>query len=145
MPLVPSVPDTNLSAYKRRIEERFANPKIGDTIRRLCLDGSNRQPKFILPSICDAMAAGRPFAGLALVSALWCRYCFGETEAGEHIPPNDPDWARLTAHARRAKDEPQTWLEMTDIYGTLAQQERFRSAFAAALHATWQDGVPQCS
>ncbi len=78
---------------------------------------------------------------LALVSALWCRSCFGETEAGEPIPLNDLDWARLTAHARRAKDESLTWLEMTDIYGTLAQQERFRSAFAAELHATWRDGV----
>ncbi len=141
VPLVPPVPDTDLAAYKQRIEERFANPKIGDTIRRLCLDGSNRQPKFILPSVSDALALGRPLAGLALVSAFWCRYCYGETEGGEPIPPNDPDWTRLTAQARRAKDEPMAWLEMTDIYGTLAQQERFRSAFAEALRAIWRDGV----
>ncbi len=141
VPLVPPVPGTDLPAYKRRIEERFANPKIGDTIHRLCHDGSNRQPKFILPSVNDALAAGRPLVGLALVSALWCRYCYGETEAGEAIAPNDPDWTRLSAQARRAREAPLAWLEMTDIYGTLGQQERFRSAFAEALTALWRDGV----
>ena len=50
------------------IEARFSNPKIGDTIRRLCLDGSNRQPKFILPSIADRLRAGLSVDGLALES-----------------------------------------------------------------------------
>ena len=49
----PPVPDTNLDDYFALCERRFANPKIGDTIRRLALDGSNRQPKFIIPSALD--------------------------------------------------------------------------------------------
>ena len=49
LPTIPPVPDTDLSAYLTQVEERFANPTVGDTVRRLCLDGSNRQPKFILP------------------------------------------------------------------------------------------------
>ena len=52
------VPDTDLDDYFALIERRFANPKIGDTIPRLCLDGSNRQPKFILPSTRDRLAPG---------------------------------------------------------------------------------------
>ena len=51
MPAVPPVPGTDLEDYYQLIERRFANPKIGDTVRRLCLDGSNRQPKFILPTV----------------------------------------------------------------------------------------------
>ena len=50
MPTVPPPPDTDLEDYRQLIARRFANPKIGDTITRLCLDGSNRQPKFILPT-----------------------------------------------------------------------------------------------
>src|SRR5690606_22870329 len=77
LPIVPPVPDTNLTAYQNLIVERFSNPDIGDTIRRLCLDGSNRQPKFIIPSIRDVIAQGGKASGLILLSALWCRYCFG--------------------------------------------------------------------
>ncbi len=141
VPLVPPVPNTDLGAYKRRIEARFANPKIGDTIRRLCLDGSNRQPKFILPSVRDALQRGSCIDGLALVSAFWCRYCFGETEAGQPIAPNDPDWSRLVETAHRAKAEPAAWLAMKDIYGELSGHARFRSAFEAALGAIWRDGT----
>lgn len=141
VPLVPPVPDTDLAAYKQTIERRFANPKIGDTIRRLCLDGSNRQPKFILPTLRDALRAGRPIDGLALVCALWCRYCHGETESGQPIAPNDPSWERLSELARLARSEPDAWLRMRDIYGDLADDERFRAAFRQNLQRIWSQGT----
>ncbi len=141
IPVVPPVPDTDLAAYFELTKRRFANPKIGDTIRRLCLDGSNRQPKFIIPTIADRLARGGSVDGLALESALWCRYCFGTTESGEAIAPNDPNWDRLTETAQRAKDDPARWLAMDDIYGEVGRAEPFRLAFAAALRALWSDGV----
>jgi mannitol 2-dehydrogenase len=141
IPRVPPVSDTDLAAYKRTIERRFANPKIGDTIRRLCLDGSNRQPKFILPTLRDALQAGGPIDGLALVSALWCRYCHGETESGQPIEPNDPSWPRLTLQARQARLAPEAWLAMRDVYGDLADDRRFREAFSLALQGIWQSGT----
>ena len=115
--VVPPPPGVNLEAYRVKVAERFANPKIGDTVARLCLDGSNRQPKFILPTVADRLKAGQSFAGLALVSAMWCRYCYGESESGKTIPPNDPNLgspaegraagarrpARLPRHARHLR------------------------------------------
>ena len=106
IPTVPPVPGTDLEDYFQLIERRFSNPKIGDTIRRLCLDGSNRQPKFIIPTIADRLKAGKGVDGLALESALWCRYCFGTTDSGAVIEPNDPSWDRLQATAKAAKDDP---------------------------------------
>jgi mannitol 2-dehydrogenase len=141
IPVVPPVPDTDLQTYFKKIEERFANPKIGDTIRRLCLDGSNRQPKFIIPSIADRLKAGAGVAGLALESALWCRYCYGTTESGRNIEPNDPNWDRLVPVARAAKDDPTAWLEMADIYGDVGRSETFREQFASMLDAIWTEGV----
>ncbi|MBD3844358.1 mannitol dehydrogenase family protein [Bosea sp. SSUT16] len=141
IPVVPPVPDTDLAGYKRTIERRFANPRIGDTIRRLCLDGSNRQPKFILPTLRDALRAGTPIDGLALVSALWCRYCYGETESGQAIGPNDPEWSRLNQQAQQARSAPETWLQMRDIYGNLPDDRRFRKAFCRALQRIWQAGT----
>lgn len=141
IPVVPPVPDTNLDDYFALCESRFANPKIGDTIRRLALDGSNRQPKFIVPSALDRVTAGQSVKGLALVSALWCRYCFGTTDSGAVIAPNDPSWDRLTEQSRLAKDDPKAWLAMADIYGGLANNPSFIAAFSTALKSLWTRGT----
>ena len=141
IPIVPPVPDTSLQNYFTLIVRRFANPAIGDTIRRLCLDGSNRQPKFIVPSIADAIKAGRSFKGLALESALWCRYCFGITESGAVIEPNDPNWELLKEKARAAKNDPQAWLAMNDVYGSISSDKAFSALFSAMLKSVWADGV----
>lgn len=141
IPIVPPVPGTDLQEYYLRVAKRFANPKIGDTVRRLCLDGSNRQPKFIIPSIADRLKVGAEVTGLALASALWCRYCFGTTESGRVVEPNDPNWDRLLASARAAKDSPVTWLQMADIYGDVGRSEAFQVRFSTILKALWAEGV----
>jgi mannitol 2-dehydrogenase len=141
VPTVLPVPNTNIKDYYKLIDRRFSNPKIGDTVRRLALDGSNRQPKFIVPPLADQLKAGRKIDGLALVSALWCRYCYGTTDSGAAIAPNDPNWDRLTALAKQAKDDPMVWLAMKDIYGDVADNQRFRAAFAAALKDLWSKGT----
>ncbi|MEZ5725156.1 MAG: mannitol dehydrogenase family protein [Paracoccaceae bacterium] len=141
IPAVPPVPNTDLHAYFAKVEERCANPKIGDTVRRLCLDGSNRQPKFIIPTIADRLAAGLPVEGLALESALWCRYCAGTTDSGAVIEDNDPNWDHLTAMARKAKDDPSAWLGMTEIYGDTGGNPAFAEAFGRWLGRLWADGT----
>ncbi len=141
IPVVPPVLDTDLDWYFGETKRRFANPKIGDTVRRLCLDGSNRQPKFIVTTIADRLAAGACVTGLALESALWCRYCFGETESGAVIEPNDPNWQTLVPLARAAKADPVMWLEQEAVYGDVARDEGFRQAFARALNALWAAGT----
>ncbi|MCS0502798.1 mannitol dehydrogenase family protein [Ancylobacter mangrovi] len=141
IPIVPPVPDTDLDAYYQVIRERFANPEVADTVRRLCLDGSNRQPKFIVPSIRDNRAAGRLPRGLILGTALWCRYCAGTTDSGTVIAPNDPNWEALTARAREARQNPAAWLAMGEVYGDLGADEEVVAAFAEALDALWTNGA----
>lgn len=141
VPQVPPVPDTDAFDYFDLIERRFSNPKIADTVRRLCLDGYNRQPKFIVPVLRDALRSGGKFDGLALESALWCRYCCGVSDSGVQIAPNDPNWDRLVALARKAKDNPAAWLTLTDVYGDVATNEDFRGRFAHWLNMLWQQGT----
>ena len=140
-PTVHPVPGTDLVDYQSVIARRFSNPKVGDTIRRLCLDGSNRQPKFIVPPIADRLKAGKSINGLALESALWCRYCFGTTDSGAIIEPNDPNWDALQARAKMAKVYPHVWLEMVDIYGDVGKHPEMQKRFTGYLNALWQDGV----
>jgi mannitol 2-dehydrogenase len=141
IPHVPPVPGTNLQEYQGTVATRFANPQVGDTIRRLCLDGSNRQPKFIIPTIADALHARGKIDGLALLSALWCRYCLGITENGDTIKPNDPNWDRLMRIAKVAQTDAGAWLRMRDVYGPVGDNQTFATAFSNGLSALKTHGV----
>ena len=141
LPHVPPVPDTELPDYLSLIQSRFANPHIADTVRRLCLDGTNRQPKFIIPTLRDNRAAGTLPEGLILLSALWCRYCFGTTDAGATIDANDPQWSLLQTRSQAARQDPATWLGMAEIYGDLAADKPVLAAFSAALARIWETGT----
>jgi mannitol 2-dehydrogenase len=141
IPHVPPVPDTDIDAYFGVIVDRFANPEVADTVRRLCLDGSNRQPKFIVPSIRDNLAKGRVPEGLALLSALWCRYCAGTTDSGAVTAPNDPNWDALTARAKAARGDPAAWLAMQAVYGDVAAHPGFAASFAWQLGEVWARGT----
>jgi mannitol 2-dehydrogenase len=141
LPHVAPVPDTSIPDYLTLIESRFANPEIADTTRRLCLDGSNRQPKFIVPSLRDNLAKGTVPEGLILLSALWCRYCAGITDSGAVIEPNDPSWDALTTRAKAAKGDPAQWLAMTEVYGDLGAKPEVVAAFTTALNAVWAEGT----
>jgi mannitol 2-dehydrogenase len=141
IPVIPPVPNTNLIDYYKLIERRFSNPKIGDTIPRLAQDGSNRQPKFILPSTADRLAKGQDIVGLSLVSALWCRYFAGTSDSGKPIVFNDASADRLNAAALKAKDNPAAFLALGDIFGDVAKSELFRTRFAHALKTLWVEGT----
>ena len=141
IPVVPPIEGVDRGGYLDLIKRRFANPEIKDTIPRLCQDGSNRQPKFILPSTRDRLAKGQPVNGLALVSALWCRYCYGETEDGAPIDVDDIQAGRLRDAAQKARNAPHVFLTLCDIFGDVADSPEFQNVFATTLSSLWRDGV----
>ncbi len=53
------MPGADLPGHLDRIATRFAEPKSGDMVRRLCHDGSNRQPTVVVPAIRDRLGASR--------------------------------------------------------------------------------------
>lgn len=140
-PLVKSVPDMLAKDYVNLVVERFSNPRIIDTTRRVAFDGSSRHPSFIRPTIQDGLSAGTPIEGLALVSAIWARMCEGTREDGSKIEPNDPFWNDLNRVANEAKVDPTAWLSQRQYYGDLAQQARFSDAFQRWLGMIWDKGV----
>ncbi|KAG7351634.1 mannitol dehydrogenase [Nitzschia inconspicua] len=144
LPQVPPVPNTNLKEYYATIRKRYQNPKLADRIDRNCENGSDRQTKFILPSLKACLQQGddtTSVAGLATVSAMWCRYCMGETETGSEIRIKDELWETLSKMARDANDDPLVWVGMEEIYGDLGKEEKFQNAFENALKLCVDDGV----
>jgi len=123
------------------ITGRFANPEIHDTTRRVAFDGSSRHPGFLHQVIRDALAAGRPFEGLALIEALWARMCEGTREDGSTIEPNDPFWDDLNRIAITSKDDPRLWLAQERFYGGLGQNAEFAESFARWLRLVWDQGT----
>lgn len=140
-PYVAAVPDLTQGDYLDLISRRFANSAIGDTTRRVAFDGSSRHTGFVLPILRDALTAGGPVCGLALVEALWARMCEGTREDGSMIMPNDPFWADLRACAQAARRDPAVWLGQEQIYGALAQDAAFSGAFAKWLEVIWTQGA----
>ncbi|GGE62695.1 mannitol dehydrogenase family protein [Actibacterium pelagium] len=140
-PFLRAVPGMTPIEYVDLIEERFANPKIVDTVRRVAFDGSSRHTGALLPVIREAIDAGASIEGLALVQALWARMCEGTREDGSEIEPNDPVWDHLQSTALLAKDDPLKWLEMREIYGDLADNQTFSAAFERHLNMIWDHGV----
>lgn len=137
---VDPVPGKTPAEYVTLIEQRFTNPRIIDTTRRVAFDGSARHTGFVLPIVRDQLAAGRSVDGLALVEALWARMCEGTRENGTKIEANDPLWDDLSQTARAAKDTPTAWLAQQRIYGDLKDNAAFADAFCHWLEVIWRDG-----
>ncbi|MEL7514451.1 MAG: mannitol dehydrogenase family protein [Pseudomonadota bacterium] len=141
LPYVEPVPDMTPQAYLGLIEKRFANPAILDTTRRVAFDGSSRHTGFVLPILRDALTAGGPVEGLALVEAFWARMCAGEREDGTQIDPNDPHWAALQSCAAAARQDPLAWLQQNHVYGDLVDEKRFAEPFSNWLAKVWSKGA----
>jgi mannitol 2-dehydrogenase len=142
IPTVPPVPGVSLSNYFAEVSGRFSNPEVGDTISRLCQDGSNRQPKFILATTLDRVRTDRPIAGLALESALWCRYCAGTRDDGRPVTVEDEKADILGRAASAARENADAFLSLNDIFDqTIAGSSAFREAFAEALDSLWRNGT----
>ena len=139
--LLAPVPGIDLTAYKHSLIERFANPKVGDSVSRLAFDGSARMPKFLLPSLSEAIAGGRPYRLLTLATAGWFRYLLGTDEQGEPIAIEDQLVDQLTALARQGRADPRPLLGMRQLFGSLGEQDGFVTLLADTLQAIYLQGA----
>lgn len=127
-PLLAPVPGIDLAAYKSTLLTRFANPTIKDQVTRICLDGSSKVPKFVLPSLHEALAAGKPTTLLTLAVVGWFRYLRGKDEQERPYLIDDPRADELQFLARQGKADPRPLLGLTDLFGDLGQSEIFVAA-----------------
>ena len=90
-------------------------------------------PKFLLPSLAEALQQGRPQRLLTLAVAGWMRYLRGVDEAGREIPIADRLAGELRALANEGRDDPRPMLGLSNVFGELARDQPFVSELAAAL------------
>ena len=141
IPTLKPLPNVNYNQYLDKVLERFSNTEIGDTISRIAEEGSERQPKFILPAVIDALAAGKSVDGFALEIALWCRYCLAEDEQGELITVKDLKATDLYQFSKASKTRSDAFLENIDVFGSIGENALFSEPFCYWLRYIHRLGV----
>ncbi|ABS01790.1 mannitol dehydrogenase family protein [Kineococcus radiotolerans] len=140
-PSLPPVPGMDLDAYRRELIGRFSNGEVRDTVARLCNESSDRIPKWLLPVVRHQLATGGEFFRAAAVVASWARYAEGVDEQGEPIEVADRIAARVTAAARRNREEPTAFIADRSLFGDLVDDERFVAEYTATLASLHENGA----
>ncbi|GGP78259.1 mannitol dehydrogenase family protein [Saccharothrix coeruleofusca] len=142
-PLLPDdIPDMDPQSYCGTLLERFANPAIADQLSRLCRRGSTKVVDYLLPSLHDARAQGRPRARLTFAVAAWMRYLRGVDLRGAPIEVHDARAEELREAAERGGVDPCPLLALTDIFGDLGQDAGCVADLRRVLTALDRDGLP---
>lgn len=136
-PTLPAAAGIDLDVYIASLIERFSNPGVGDQISRLCLDGTAKFPKFLLPTVRAQLTSTQDVELSALALAGWCEYL----ATSEHPSP-DPLLERAVEFARKSLDDPGAFLDFDDVFDTeLSASHALRAAFIDALQRLRDHGV----
>lgn len=140
-PTLPPVPGVDLAEYKDTLVERFTNTHVADTIRRLCAESSDRIPKWVVPVIRAQLAQDRPVDASAAIVASWTRYAEGTDEQGRPIEVVDRLSDRLGELAHASRTDPLAFVRARDLFGDLADDERFTTPYLRALETLRTQGA----
>lgn len=141
IPTLPPVPGIDLHAYSRTLIERFTNPGVRDTVARLCAYSSDRIPKWLLPVINDNLVSDGSVRLAAAAVASWARYAEGTDEWGRPFEVVDQLADSLVPIARTQHENPTAFIEITAVFGDLAQQPAFVQAYRWALESLHRKGA----
>lgn len=141
-PVVPPVAGVDLDEYVDSLVERFSNPNIGDQIARLCLDGTAKFPKFLMPTVALQLEAGGRVRLAALALAGWCEYLrLGSDPASAIELSPDPALDEAVRYALASADDPAAFLGFDTVFDPSLRSGPFAEAFVAAVGAIRSDGV----
>jgi len=140
-PTLRPVPGIDLHAYRTELLHRFSNPAIRDTLARQMVDASERIPKFLLPVLREQLDREGPINRAVLVIAAWSRFLEGADEQGTTIEITDRRRHELQTAARADQRKPGSFLNLTEVFGDLGQNERFTTAYRQAREALKHAGA----
>jgi len=141
-PALPEIVGIDLDDYIASLLHRFGNPNIADQIERLCLDGTAKFPKFLIPTIVRQLETSGNVDASALALAGWCEYLNGATETGEPIRiARDPNLDQAVEAARASRSDPRAFLSLDVVFAPIQQSTVFETAFVNALEGLRTNGV----
>lgn len=137
-PTLLPVPGVDLAAYQATLVERFANPRIADTVERVNTDAALN---YLLDPVRDRLARGASIELLALAVAAWLRRVRGVDEAGAPIDVRHPMAALLREKAIEGGSDPRPLLRVEGLFGELGQDEIFVAAVGKWLASLYAEGA----
>ena len=140
-PTLLPVPGIDLDDYKNQLIERFSNAEVRDTLARLCAESSDRIPKWLVPVIRDQINLGGPLELSAAVVASWARYAEGVDEQGNPIVVVDNVRDEVMASAALQRGNILAFLQNRNLFGDLAENERFAKVYSSALLSLFENGA----
>jgi mannitol 2-dehydrogenase len=127
MPTIAEIPGYPPDEYAATVLRRFENTGVRDQVARLCIDGTAKFPKFLIPTVETQLGRGGPVACAALALAAWSRY-LGTVPAAERAP--DSRGERTVELARAALSNPVAFLEIDEVFtAPVRESSTFREAF----------------
>jgi mannitol 2-dehydrogenase len=133
IPTLTEIPGHPAADYAETTLARFANTGVRDQIARLCIDGTAKFPKFLIPTIEAQLVREGPIGCAALALAGWARYLATVPQA-ERAP--DSTGERAASLAAESLADPLAFLELDEVFTPgLRASRRFRDAFAASAQS----------
>jgi mannitol 2-dehydrogenase len=133
IPTLTEIPGHPRKAYAETVLHRLGNTGVRDQIARLCIDGTAKIPKFVIPTVERQLELGGPVDCMALALAGWARY-LATTPAEKRAADAGADHA--AKYAVRSLDDPVAFLGLADVFPpTVRADDRFRDAFTSATRS----------
>ncbi len=140
-PILDPVAGIDLGAYKDSLEARFANPNIKDGVSRICQESSAKLPKFLIPTIRENLERGGDISLGTFILAAWCSYSDREVnERGQALTIIDEQRGQLHQAAAETENDPTAFLRQPELFGDLADNERFVAEYTGAVQAVYRKG-----
>ncbi|MVA77685.1 mannitol dehydrogenase family protein [Auraticoccus sp. F435] len=131
-----TVPGIDLDAYCQTLLRRFANPRVGDQLSRLCRRGSTKLPSYVFPTLQQALEQDRPRAHVVLAVAAWLRYLHGVDHSGSRYEVSDVRAEELRELVLAGGCDPRPVLQgAPDLFAALADDPRLADELSLALTA----------
>jgi len=83
--------------YCQALMNRFENTALAHRTAQIAMDGSQKLPLRLLPTVRARLRSGGTIDACALVIAAWIRFLIGRTESGQAYEISDPLFAKLRA------------------------------------------------
>lgn len=137
-PLLGDIPNVDIEDYKQTLIRRFSNQQMADQLSRLCMDGSSKVPKFLIPTIHLLLEQDRPLERVAFIIASWALYLRRQ----DIREIQDPMADRLKNSVADRQQLTVSFLNLQDLFGQeLMNSDRFVQAFENALDQIESNGV----
>ena len=139
IPTLAEIPGHPREEYAASVLERFANAGVRDQIARLCIDGSAKFSKFLIPTLERQLAADGPIERAATALAGWARY-LGVVDPAEQAFDASGEVARR--HAVAALADPPAFLAYDAVFPPALQaSSRFRAVFSDSYRRVAEEGA----